>query len=149
MIRFALFGTAVILAALQGAAAQKSRIVIPVRDNVGIYRNETRKTFESPLFSVGTNDRLQVITSGKRVSRVVDGSNREGWIENRLCVTAPGNRLIMFDPATVENYMDVKTTILIVDGLPPDEQHITLKRSFKDALSENVDRETISRTCYR
>ncbi|MBN1760886.1 MAG: hypothetical protein JW863_21345 [Chitinispirillaceae bacterium] len=149
MIRLALAGLTVIATVLQGAAVQKSRIVIPVRDRVGVYRNETRKVFESPLFTVGTKDRLQVLEKGKRNSKVIDADKREGWIENRLCVTAPGNRLYTFDPALIEQYMDTKNAMIIFDGLPPEEGHIRLDRSFKDALSENVDRETIGRMCCK
>ncbi len=149
MIRLTLIGIAVVTSVLQGAAAPGSRIVIPVRDHVGIYRNETRKVFETPLFTVGTEDRLKVIEKGTRNSKVKDAENREGWIENRLCVTAPGNRLYTFDPALIEQYMDTKNSMIIFDGLPPDEGHIRLDRSFKDALSENVDRETINRMSCR
>jgi hypothetical protein len=149
MIRTALVGIAVIGTILQGAAAPKSRIVIPVRDHVGIYRNETRKVFESPLFTVGPKDRLQVIANGQRSSKVTDTENREGWIENRLCVTAPGSKLFTFDPAEIKEYLDVKNTIHILDGLPPEEQPIRLDRSFKEALSENVDRETVGRMCCK
>ena len=149
MIRLTFVVMTVIVTALQGAAAPKSRIVIPVRDRVGIYRNETRKLFESPLFAVGTKDRLRVLEKGKRSSKIADTENRQGWIENRLCVTAPGNRLLTFDPAVVNDYLDAQTTTYIIDGLAPGEQPIRLDRSFRDALVENVDRETVDRMCCR
>ena len=149
MIRSTFIGIAVIGTVLQGTAAPESRIVMPVRDRVGIYRNETRKTFETPLFTVGSNDRLRVIESGKRFSKITGRDNREGWIENRLCITAPGNRLIMFDPAMIEQYMETKNTVIILDGPSPEDLHINLQRSFKDALGENVDRETVGRMCCR
>ena len=149
MIRLTFFGFTVIATVLQGTAASGSRIVIPVRDHVGIYRNETRKVFESPLFTVGTKDRLQVLEKGTRHCKIIDADKREGWIENRLCATAPGSRLLTFDPAIIDQYVDNKSAIIIFDGLPPEEDHIRLDRSFKEALGENIDRETVGRMCCR
>jgi hypothetical protein len=147
MIRITTIGLLVVVIALQGAATQKSRIIMPLRDNVGVYHHEIRKVFEEPYFIVGTADRLQVIATGKRNSKVVDREAREGWIENRLCTTAPGGKLITFDPAMIEQYSDIKSPMNISAGTGPEDMQIRLDRSFRDALSENVDRETVSRVC--
>jgi len=147
MIRFAFIGVLIAVVALQEAVAQGARMVIPVRDKVGVYRNELRMLFEAPLFTVGTADRLQVISNSKRHLKVKDRQSREGWIENGQCAAASGNRLLTFDPALVEQYMDAKPTIHIIDTDGPEDAGIALDRSFRDALSENVDRETVSRVC--
>ena len=147
MIRFTIIGVLVAVVALQEAAAQRARIVMPVRDRVGVYRNELRKLFEAPLFTVGTADRLQVVATGKRHLKVMDRQSRAGWIDNGLCAATAGGRLYHFDPALVEQYMDSKSLINILDADGPEDVHIKLDRSFRDALSENVDRETIARVC--
>jgi hypothetical protein len=149
MIRFTTIGSLIVVMALQGAATQQSKIVRPVRDNVGVYRHETRSLYEAPYYTVGTADRLQVITTGKRHSKVVDNGARGGWIENRLCTTAPGSKLISFEPAFIEQYNVNQSSVIVFDADGPEETTITLDRSFKDALSENVDRETAARTCER
>ena len=149
MIRITTISSLVVVLALQGAATQQSKIVRPIHDNVGVYIHESRALFETPLYTVGTADRLQVIAVGKRHSKVVDGEAREGWIENRLYTAAPGNKLYSFDPAIIEQYIDNKSSVIVIGADGPDETGIQLNRSFRDALSENVDRETVARTCER
>jgi hypothetical protein len=52
---------------------------------------------------------------------------------------------MVFENVAVTGYTDDPTPILIAvnDGSP--EEMIELNRSFKDALKENIDRETVCR----
>jgi hypothetical protein len=145
MIRFTTISSIVVVLALQGAATQQSKIIRPLRDNVGVYCHEIRALNETPCYTVNRADRLQVITSGKHRSKVIDNQAREGWIENRICATAPGSKLISFDPAIIEQYMENKSTVIVVGKNDPEETTIKLDRSFREALRENVDRATVTR----
>jgi len=51
----------------------------------------------------------------------------------------------VFDNAEVIGYLDNPTPVYIIDSDDPNADPINLDRSFKDALRENVDKETVER----
>lgn len=61
-------------------------------------------------------------------------------------VIAP-NKLIKFDSATVKNYEGNPETIVVPGMVIYDDSFVAPDRSFKDALMQNVDKESMERSC--
>ena len=55
------------------------------------------------------------------------------------------SKTFVFDNAEVIGYLDNPTPVYIIDIDDPNADPINLDRSFKDALRENVDKETVER----
>ncbi len=62
------------------------------------------------------------------------------WLQGREV-----SKQITYDPANVDGFKEVKDFIVILDGTEAFENEIKLNRSFRDNLSDNVDKETIAR----
>jgi hypothetical protein len=123
-------------------AAEK--IVTPNKDGVGVYKNEIRELYEKPLFTVGTSDRLSILDSKGNFHKVkVNGQT--GWVEKSNVQSTGRSRTFVFDNAEVVGYLDNPTPVYIMDTDDPNADPINLDRSFKDALRENVDKETVER----
>jgi hypothetical protein len=129
------------------AFAQKNaeKYVTPTANDVGVFKNEIREVYEKPIFTVGTNDRLLIISSGRNHYKVQKADGEIGWIEKRLVVTTGKSKTFVFDDAEVIGYLDNPTPVYIIDADNPNADPIKLDRSFADALRENVDRETVER----
>jgi len=138
-----LFLSAVILAA-STALAQGAKFVQPNKNNVGLYRNETRSVNETAVLEVGLNDRLKILKNGRDHYQVQTDDGKVGWVEKRLCASASG-KSFLFDDAEVIGYLDNPTPVYIIDADSKDATPIKLDRSFAEALRENVDRETVER----
>jgi len=121
------------------------KIVVPKQDGVGIYKNEVRGVYEEPILKVGTNDRLEVLKKKGRSYEVRTPDGQTGWVEERLVASAGKSRTFVFDNADVIGYLDNPTPVYIIDTDDPNADPINLDRSFKDALRENVDKETVER----
>jgi hypothetical protein len=120
------------------------KIVTPNKDGVGIYKNEIRELYEKPLFTVGTSDRLSILdTKGNFYKVKVNGQT--GWVEKSNVQATGKSRTFVFDNAEVVGYLDNPTPVYIMDTDDPNADPINLDRSFKDALRENVDKETVER----
>jgi len=120
------------------------KIVTPNKDGVGVYKNEIRELYEKPLFTVGTSDRLSIVgTKGNFYKVKVKG--RTGWVEKSNVQSVGRSRTFVFDNAEVVGYLDNPTPVYIMDTDDPNADPINLDRSFKDALRENVDKETVER----
>jgi hypothetical protein len=129
------------------AFAQKDmkKYVTPTKEDVGVFKNEVRELYEKPLFTVGSNDRLLIIETGRQSFKVQKGDGGTGWVEKRLVITTGKSKSFVFDDAEVIGYLDNPTPVYIIDADNPNADPIKLDRSFADALRENVDRETIER----
>ncbi len=128
--------------------AQKDKVVQPTKNDVGIYQNEIREAYERPIFSVGPSDYLTIIETKKNHLKVRASSGQEGWIEKDLVTKVKNDaksRSFVFESAEVVGYLDNPTPVYIIDMDDPNADPITLDRSFKDALKENVDKETMER----
>ncbi len=126
-------------------AAQKAdKYVSPKKDGVGIYKNEVRKLYEEPVAKVGTEARLLVLKEGRN-SYQVEFEGDKGWVDKQNVVSVGKSKTFVFDNADVIGYLDNPTPVYIIDADDPNANPITLDRSFKDALRENVDRETVER----
>jgi hypothetical protein len=124
-------------------AAEK--FVTPTKDGTGIYKNETREVYEEPIAKAGTTDRLTVLKKKGRHYQVKTADGQVGWIESRLVVATGKSKTFVFDNADVIGYLDNPTPVYIIDTDDPNADPINLNRSFKDALRENVDKETVER----
>lgn len=118
--------------------------VTAIANNADVYQSNTRKIQDTPIFTVGTDDRLQVLETGKQNYKIMKSTGETGWIEKQLVKAVPWRGMV-FENVDVMGYLENPTPILIAisDGSP--EEMIDLNRSFKDALKENIDRETVCR----
>ncbi len=124
--------------------AEKVKFVQPKKNNVGIYRNETRGVNESAIVSLKIEDRLKVLNEKRNHYQVKMADGTVGWVEKRLVAKASG-KSFMFDDAEVIGYLDNPTPVYIIDADSKDATPIKLDRSFAEALRENVDKETVHR----
>jgi hypothetical protein len=127
------------------AEKDNQKFVQPTKDEVGVYKNDVRELYEKPLFTVGTNDRLSILSSSKQNYKVQTAGGETGWVEKRLVVTTGKSKTFVFDDAEVIGYLDNPTPVYIIDADNPNADPIKLDRSFADALRENVDKETVER----
>jgi hypothetical protein len=97
-----------------GLTVSADTVVLVKHDNAGVYQNRIRKVFETPLFSVSTQDRLLVQeTKGDRYF-IRDREGREGWIEKLVCVQASRNRQIIYEPIDLRPFSSEVSTTLIL-----------------------------------
>ncbi|MBN1130595.1 MAG: hypothetical protein JXA71_16525 [Chitinispirillaceae bacterium] len=137
---------AVILMAVMAVAAQdKQKYVQAKEGSVGVYKNQIREVYEQPIYKVGTSDRLQVLGAKGEFYQVKNAEGQTGWVEKRLVITIGKSKTFVFDNAEVMGYLDAPTPVYILDSDDPNAERIYLDRSFKDALRDNVDKETIER----
>ncbi len=118
--------------------------VVATGNKAGIYEREIRKVYDTPLFTVGTVDRLLVLETGKNCYKIKRSSGETGWIEKRLVKKIPW-RGFVFEGMEVMGYPENPTPVVIIGKDDSPEEMIVLNRSFRDALKENIDRETVYR----
>lgn len=121
------------------------KVVVPNSDGVGVYKNQIRQLYEQPVFTVGTSDRLQVLDTKGDFYKIKASNGEIGWVEKKVCVSTGKSKTFVFDNAEVVGYLDNPTPVYIMDTDDPNADPINLDRSFKDALRENVDKETVER----
>jgi hypothetical protein len=127
------------------AAGTMGRYVKPVQNNVGIYRSMKPDASEQPLFKVGNEDRLVLVEIKGDFLRVQNVDGVSGWVERKLMVSIGSNKAFSFDKADVIGYLDNPTPVYIIDVDDPNAERISLDRSFKEALKDNIDKVTIER----
>jgi len=125
--------------------AAQEKYVSPKRDGVGLYKNEIRKLYEEPVVKLGPNDRLLVLDAKRYHFKVQHADGTVGWVEKQVVETTTRSKQYVFENADVYGYLDNPTPVYILDTDDPNANPINLDRSFKDALRENVDRETVER----
>ncbi len=126
-------------------AADTKKYVQPKENNIGVYKNQIREVYEQPIFKVGPDDRLLIVDSKGDHYKIQNAEGQTGWIEKRLVVTIGKSKTFVFDKAEVVGYLDNPTPVYILDSDDPNAERIYLDRSFKDALRDNVDKETVER----
>ena len=126
-------------------AAEAKKYVQPKEGNVGVYKNQIRDVYEQPVFKVGTDDRLLIIDTKGDHYKVQNAEGQNGWVEKRLVVSIGKSKTFVFDKADVVGYLDNPTPVYILDSDDPNAERIYLDRSFKEALRDNVDKETMER----
>jgi hypothetical protein len=135
----------ILMSVIAVAAQDKQKYVQAKQGSVGVYKNQTREMYEEPIFKVSTSDRLQVLGSKGNFYQVKGPDGQKGWVEKRLVITIGKSKTFVFDNAEVMGYLDAPTPVYIIDSDDPNAERIYLDRSFKDALRDNVDKETIER----
>ena len=136
----------VLMASIALWAAETGRkYVKPVQNNVGIYKDKTHGATDQPLFTVGTEDRLILIKTEGDYDRVENVDGVSGWVDKKLVVAMGVKNTFSFENTDVLGYIDNPTPVYIIDADDPNAEKITLDRSFKDALRDNVDKLTIER----
>lgn len=126
------------------ASAQK--IAQPSKEGVKVYKSDTRQLYEEPILTVGTSDRLQVLDSKRDMHKIKTSDGTIGWVEKKeVSVLSGKSKTFVFDNAEVVGYLDNPTPVYIIDTDDPNADPISLDRSFKDALRENIDKETVER----
>ena len=121
------------------------KFVTPTKDGAEVFKNEIRQLYEKPIFSAGTSDRLQILDNRGSHFKIKGANGQIGWIEKSLVATTGKSKTFVFDNAEVVGYLDNPTPVYIMDSDDPNADPINLNRSFKDALRENVDKETVER----
>ena len=112
------------------------RVVLPKKDSVAVYQNETLKT---PLFRVSLDDRLMVIKNGKDCYLVKNRDGRQGWIEKTACAMAPRGTSFGFDSLVINNQWDRVTPLWVPGDRVQDDGRLFIDRSFKGELVSNLD----------
>jgi len=135
----------VLISAISLWAAADKQYVQPKEGNVGIYKNEIRGVYDEPLLKVGTDDRLMILDSKGEHYKEQNSTGQVGWVEKRLVAKIGKSKTFVFENADVVGYLDNPTPVYIIDVDNPDAEKIYLDRSFKDAVRDNVDKETIER----
>ena len=145
LINLATFAVLTITGLIFAQSKQDQKYVAVTKDAVGLFKNETRDLYEQPVTTVGPQDRLVVLETSRSNYKVRTSGGTVGWIEKRVCVSTGKSKTFIFDNAEVIGYLDNPTPVYIMDADDPNADPINLDRSFKDALRENVDRETVER----
>ncbi len=144
MKKYVLF-FAVLMFATSLWSAEAKKYVQAKQNDVGVYKNQIREVYEQPIFKVGTDDRLLILESKGDHYKVQNAEGQVGWVEKRLVVAIGKSKTFIFDNAEVLGYLDAPTPVYILDSDDPNAERIYLDRSFKDALRDNVDKETVER----
>jgi hypothetical protein len=126
-------------------AADSKRYVQAKEGSVGVYKNQIREVYEQPIFKVGPDDRLLIVDTKGETYKVQNNEGQSGWVEKRLVVSIGKSKTFVFDNAEVVGYLDNPTPVYILDSDDPNAERIYLDRSFKEALRDNVDKETAER----
>lgn len=127
--------------------AQKEKQMVAKKE-ANIYANEVREPYEQPIFKATDKDFLTILETKKNHYRVRTAAGDEGFVEKNALKDPPKNSAssrFVFEGADVIGYLDNPTPVYIIDMDDPNADPITLDRSFKDALKENVDKETMER----
>lgn len=135
--------------AVTAVFAQKndaSKKYVQVKEGlVGVYKNQVRQVYEEALFKVGPDDRMLVLDTKGDSYKVQNAEGQSGWIEKRLVIQLGKSKSFTFESAEVIGYLDNPTPVYILDSDDPNAERIYLDRSFKEALRDNVDHETVAR----
>ncbi len=112
---------------------------------MGIYKDKTHGATDQPLYTVGTEDRLVLVKTEGDYDRVANVDGVTGWVDKKFLVAMGVKNTFSFENTDVLGYIDNPTPVYILDADDPNAEKITLDRSFKDALRDNVDKLTIER----
>jgi hypothetical protein len=65
-LRFLSVVIIVLTASLAFGQKDLKKYVTPTKEDVGVFKNEVRELYEKPSSTVGTNDRLLILETGKQ-----------------------------------------------------------------------------------
>ncbi|MBN1757600.1 MAG: hypothetical protein JW863_04745 [Chitinispirillaceae bacterium] len=119
----------------------KDKYLMALLDTVGIYRNILPDDREQPIRKAfGRYDSLKVLQSVRSFYKVRTTDGVVGWVRQ-----AGGKRLNLFDINDFYTIMENPPSVYIIDVNDPDAPPIGLNRSYKDALRQDSEPDTIKR----
>ena len=139
----------IIMAGTFASSFGRQEYVVAKEENTAVYRNRVRKIYEEELFNLNPDEKVRVLEKKGEFIKVENSNQQCGWVERNRVVPIAAIRSFMYDHTDVMGYLDNPEPIIILDATDPDDNTIHLDRSFKDALRENVDRETVMRRTTR
>lgn len=125
-----------------------TQVVIPLKKNVPVYKNQTRELHEKPIYKMNINDRYLIIESINDYVKVKNNDSEIGWVEKRLVKKVKASSAHIFNHELIQSYIDDPMPIHIEGDKDSYDTLIIEGRSFADNIRENVDRETIARMKY-
>lgn len=140
-----IFKVFAVIAMFAFAAFAQNERYVQSKQSINVYQNEIRKVYEEAVATIPAGEVLTILDTKKDMYKVRTSNGTEGWIEKRLVQKVGKSKTFTFSDAEVIGYLDNPTPVYILDSDDPNAERIYLDRSFKDALSDNVDRETIER----
>jgi len=123
--------------------------VVAKEENTAVYRNRLRKLYEQAVFTINPDEQVRVLKRSGRHIRIENKNQQKGWVEDKRMLPVVVSKEIVYDPATVEGYLDTPDPTIIWGSDGPDDYQIRPDRSFRDALRENIDKETALRVTDR
>ena len=135
-----------LLAAAIWASPARTGYVTPTGNNVGVFRNCTHDAAETPLFKVNADTRLLLIATRDGYYEVRNADGAQGWVEKKyMTVLLAGQKITFDNNAEISGQIEDPSTCYVIDASSPDPIRISLDRSFKESLKENVGRAIINR----
>jgi len=119
--------------------------LVSAKSTTGVYENQIRKMYENPIIMITPSERLIVIATKGDFYQVKTNADVIGWVEKSKVISIGKSKIFKFDNTEVVGYLDNPTPVYILDSDNPDAERIYLDRSFKDALRDNIDKETVER----
>ena len=120
-------------------------VMVVAKINAEIDEKERQMLNEKDLFPINADEQLQVIQSNVTQIKVQNKTMHVDCINKEICAKSTPNKSFNFSPATVQRYDD-NPEIIEISGVPQiDDTEIQLTRTFKDEITQNIDKETIGR----
>jgi hypothetical protein len=120
--------------------------IVIAKTNANVFKNELHMQYEEPLYSVDQNEHLKVMQSKDLQYQVKNKEDQVGWISKNVCTSIIPSKSISFESATVDGYVDNPSFMDVFTAENDETTAISLNRSFKNALRENIDKETVMRS---
>lgn len=139
----------IIMAGTFTSSFARQEYVVAKEENTPIYRNRLRKLYEQSVFTISPDEQVRVLKREGRHLRVENSNRQHGWVEVKHVLPVAASKKISFDDVFVEGYINNPDPAIIFGSTDPEDNMIKLDRSFRDALRENVDRETVMRQTAR
>lgn len=122
-----------------------TQFVMPLKNDVPVYKNDIRKLNEKPLFKMNINDRYMIVATSTNHIKIKNNDGYNGWVEKRLIKKVKASSAHIFDSKLIETYVDNPTPIIIEGNKDFNDTLIIEGRSFAENIRENIDRETVER----
>jgi hypothetical protein len=120
--------------------------VKPIKDRTKIFADIQGNKGDKVLFKVRLTNQLRILSDSDCCYKIIDMKGRVGWIEKNMCnVNSGASKSFHFEAADVKGYLENPTFFTIEGVRELEDAGISLDRSFKESLRDNVDKETVVR----